>query len=284
MTILNPLHLATSALLFILAIPLTLFALLTTTLAFGTLLLRVSVVYVELGAALLHSWLFASNTPVTVLHHGPHPAPPTSSAQATPSSLLRHGGTNSGSSSSNDKTTRVRSHDLPSISSPNPSANALATTTPATPRLTRAAPHHLRTKSGSAASLATFASTGPTRDYEGVGGWRLAGSGDEEALWMGINARLELPAGGSGSRRHHQRRMSAGAGAGAGAGVVRMSPVQSRGRTPGEGEGGAGAGEGWEGYFNIKAVGEGRRRKGSGSSHSSAGGTPGLALKRTFVE
>lgn len=46
-------------------------------------------------------------------------------------------------------------------------------------------------------------SVGPTRDYEGVGGWRLdKSSDDEDALWTGINSRLELPA--DHTRRHHR--------------------------------------------------------------------------------
>lgn len=46
-------------------------------------------------------------------------------------------------------------------------------------------------------------SVGPTRDYEGVGGWRLdKSSDDDDALWTGINSRLELPA--DHTRRHHR--------------------------------------------------------------------------------
>ncbi|KAE9363684.1 hypothetical protein N431DRAFT_356705 [Stipitochalara longipes BDJ] len=46
-------------------------------------------------------------------------------------------------------------------------------------------------------------SVGPTRDYEGVGGWRLdRSSDDEDALWTSINSRLELPA--DHTRRHHR--------------------------------------------------------------------------------
>jgi hypothetical protein len=46
-------------------------------------------------------------------------------------------------------------------------------------------------------------SVGPTRDYEGVGGWRLdKSSDDDDALWTGINSRLELPA--DHTRRHYR--------------------------------------------------------------------------------
>ena len=42
-------------------------------------------------------------------------------------------------------------------------------------------------------------SVGPTRDFEGVGGWRIGDASDDEALWTNMNSRLELPA-------HHERR------------------------------------------------------------------------------
>jgi hypothetical protein len=42
-------------------------------------------------------------------------------------------------------------------------------------------------------------SVGPTRDFEGVGGWRLGDASDDDILWDNINTRLELPA-------HHERR------------------------------------------------------------------------------
>lgn len=52
-------------------------------------------------------------------------------------------------------------------------------------------------KSQSSATLAI--DTSSLRDYEGVGGWRLEGDEEEEALWMSLNSRLELPS--SGRRR-----------------------------------------------------------------------------------
>lgn len=32
------------------------------------------------------------------------------------------------------------------------------------------------------------------RDFEGVGGWRVPGSDDDDVLWTSMNSRLELPA------------------------------------------------------------------------------------------
>ena len=48
-------------------------------------------------------------------------------------------------------------------------------------------------------ALGLSQSIGPTRDFEGVGGWRLGDPSDDDALWTNINSRLELPA-------HHERR------------------------------------------------------------------------------
>jgi hypothetical protein len=73
-----------------------------------------------------------------------------------------------------------------------------------------------------------------TRDFEGVGGWRVPGDDDEEALWMGINSRLQLPA--ETPTRRHARSLTGGASPAqrwsAGSEAFRMSPVQSRARTP----------------------------------------------------
>jgi hypothetical protein len=73
-----------------------------------------------------------------------------------------------------------------------------------------------------------------TRDFEGVGGWRVPGDDDEEALWMGINSRLQLPA--ETPTRRHARSLTGGASPGqrwsVGSEAFRMSPVQSRARTP----------------------------------------------------
>ncbi|KAH8804759.1 hypothetical protein F5884DRAFT_797106 [Xylogone sp. PMI_703] len=43
---------------------------------------------------------------------------------------------------------------------------------------------------------------GPNRDYEGVGGWRLGNSLEDDGLWTSINSRLELPA--DHGRRHRR--------------------------------------------------------------------------------
>jgi hypothetical protein len=87
-------------------------------------------------------------------------------------------------------------------------------------------------KSGSYTGL--VGEGGPTRDYESVGGWRDTGNDDEEALWMGINSRLQLPA--APTVRRHQRRHTGGQSPNQrwslSPEAFRMSPVQSRARTP----------------------------------------------------
>jgi len=89
-------------------------------------------------------------------------------------------------------------------------------------------------------------SVGPTRDFEGVGGWRLDNPSEEEdALWTKINSRLELPA--DHGRRHH-RSLTSGSMPGDTRGPRSYSPEAvmntSRTRTPPNSASGLG-----EGYF-----------------------------------
>jgi hypothetical protein len=124
-----------------------------------------------------------------------------------------------------------------------------------------------------------------TRDFEGVGGWRMSGDDDEEALWMGINSRLQLPA--ETPTRRHARSLTGGVSPGqrwsAGSEAFRMSPVQSRARTPVRF-----AIEDESGYFPMQPVSANRRssvgsdsikhhkrrKSGSGGSMSSTTSVP----------
>ncbi|TAQ91032.1 hypothetical protein B7494_g647 [Chlorociboria aeruginascens] len=56
-------------------------------------------------------------------------------------------------------------------------------------------------------NLGLSQSIGQTRDFEGVGGWRLDHPSDDDALWTNINSRLELPA--DHVRRHRRSLTSA---------------------------------------------------------------------------
>lgn len=89
----------------------------------------------------------------------------------------------------------------------------------------------IHTKSGSSVSLINANEMISMRDYEGVGGWRLYEDEQEEALWMGMNSRLELPL--ATTPKRHQRRHTGEVQLRSWSPeALRMSPVQSRSRTP----------------------------------------------------
>ncbi len=182
----NPTYWLGPPLLLVVSLPLTFFAVATTTLAITLLTIRVSVVYFELGVALVHAYLFPE--PPKPLSNQPSPA------ASSPLRICHR----QGSSSSQD--------------TPVPGAR-------------------LYTKSDSSASLLGL--TDMTRDFEGVGGWRFYEDKDEEALWLGMNKRLEL--GVSMPRRQHPRGL-AGDRWSWSPEQTRMTPAasrsQSRARTP----------------------------------------------------
>lgn len=70
-----------------------------------------------------------------------------------------------------------------------------------------------------------YSGSGVVRDFEGVGGWRIPGTEDEDAVWTSLNSRLELPAMVDGRLRNHHRSRTSGS-------LTLKSPVQSRARTP----------------------------------------------------
>lgn len=147
------------------SLPLAIFAVVTTTFAFWILFVRASVVYAELLAAFIQAYLI-------------------------PSSL------------SHKQQQQLRNYSIPVSPSATPGYS------PPSRRLSRSssvgsAPgvflhgpgHPLHIKSRSTATLFSNDLNGVSnRDYEGVGGWRVQGDDEEEALWMGINSRLDLPA------------------------------------------------------------------------------------------
>lgn len=93
-------------------------------------------------------------------------------------------------------------------------------------------------------SFASLVGTGTDRDYEGVGGWRLSADDEEEALWMNLNSRLELPATSSPARRNHKRSLT-GASQRSSPEMGR-SPSLFRTRTPGTASP--------EGYFSVQPI------------------------------
>ena len=53
--------------------------------------------------------------------------------------------------------------------------------------------------------LGAYGNGDPTRDFEGIGGWRDPGSDDEDLLWTQMNNRLQLPVRSDSHQRHHHR-------------------------------------------------------------------------------
>ena len=78
--------------------------------------------------------------------------------------------------------------------------------------------------------LSVYSGGREVRDFEGVGGWRIPGTVDEDALWTSMNSRLELPALVEGTRHSHHR--STTSGSLTSVSLPLKSPVRSRARTP----------------------------------------------------
>ena len=76
--------------------------------------------------------------------------------------------------------------------------------------------------------LGAYGSGSPTRDFEGVGGWRVPGSEDEDVLWTHMKSRLQLP-NVDGQSNHHRSRTSTSLVA---LPLLTPSPTQSCARTP----------------------------------------------------
>ncbi|KAF2402090.1 hypothetical protein EJ06DRAFT_520960 [Trichodelitschia bisporula] len=207
---LSPIRLLAPPTFLLLALPLAVFAALTTSLALTVLSVRLCIVYSELTVALVYSWLFAKNTALP------------SSSQRTP------------------QRTPPRRRSSIALS-------------------THSSTETLRGPSKTPRSTPIHISLGADRDFEGVGGWRVAGAAPEEVQWTKMNERLELPASPAELRRqrHHVRSLTGGASEERLAwspGAVRLSPAHSRPRTPNT------SAFGVEGYFDIQG-----RRKSSDS-------------------
>lgn len=184
----NPVYAIAPVVLLLVSLPLAIFAIITTSIAITLLSLRALVVYFELLSALVSAWL----------------SPPLSKAgeNSYQSSLT----------SSPDRHSPTRSRTRRTSNSSNASHDTVMPVAQGS-RLS---------KSDSLTAL--IGTSEATRDFEGVGGWRMPGDDDEEALWMGINSRLQLPA--DEPIRRHKRSLTGGAI------PSQRSPVQSRVRTP----------------------------------------------------
>lgn len=242
----NPLYAVAPFVIVSVSVPLAIFAVVTTSIALSLLAFRAFIVYTQLGTALLGAWLSpAPQKPVAPQHQ-----PPSPERTSPPRNRNRRSSSNGSGTSSQDTTLPV-------------------------PRL--------GPKSGSFTAL--LGGSEFARDYEGVGGWRETGNEEEEALWMGINSRLQLPAASPG--RRHQRRHTGGQTPNQrwswSPEAFRMSPVQSRARTPNRATANEGYGSG--DYFPTQPSSQARptssasdplkrhnrRLSGSGSSLTSVG-------------
>lgn len=154
-----------SPVLLLISIQLTIFAAITTTLAFSTLFFRALLVYAELAAALIHDQ-FADHT----LSKGNITTSKKLAEEKCPRRKSRRGSTASASSNG-------------------------GSTTPKAPETS---------------GFGVYGGGGVTRDFEGVGGWRVPGTEDEDELWTSMNSRLELPAIGDEGRRNHYRSRTSG--------------------------------------------------------------------------
>jgi hypothetical protein len=199
----SPVYAVAPFVLLSISIPLAFFALVTTSIAITLLSIRALAVYFHLAIAIVGAWLSPSPPSKRNLPRRARLVP--ASARHSPTGVRQH-------SRRTSITATASSQDPPDY--PAQKTN------------------FLQRKNNSLTAL--IGTSELTRDFEGVGGWRVAGDDDEEALWMGINSRLELPAEIPTRRRRISitgtpspaQRWSVGSE------ILRMSPVQSRSRTP----------------------------------------------------
>ena len=194
----NPVYAIAPFILLSISIPLAFFAVVTTSIAISLLSFRALIVYFQLAMAIIGAWL------------SPPPSKQTARRRTPPTSL-----------SARQSPTRQRRRRSSTVST----ASSLdASITAQIPRLSH--------KNNSLTAL--IGNSELTRDFEGVGGWRVPGDNDEEALWMGINSRLQLPAETPTTR--HKRSSTGGSSPSQrwsfSPEALRMSPVQGRARTP----------------------------------------------------
>ena len=152
-----------SPVLLFISIPLSLFAALTTTLAFSTLFFRALLVYAELGVVLVRNQFYSQH------ENEKNPMPKKMPPAVVDGKQSQHKSRRSSAGSGSNG----------------------GSTTPKVPD----------------SGLGVYSGGGAVRDFEGVGGWRIPGTADEDVLWTSMNSRLELPAIVDNARHfnHHSR-------------------------------------------------------------------------------
>lgn len=165
----------------LLSIWLGIFAWFTTVIAFSILLFRVALVYIDLAIAVIPYYLQGGAKRILA-----DPASPKQTIAPSPSPAAARRRARRTSSSS--------------------TLSATGSLTPIRHIASRSDSYVLLSSPNSVLGLSS--GVGPTRDFEGVGGWRLDVPSDEdEGLWTKINSRLELPAD---HGRRHKRSLTSG--------------------------------------------------------------------------
>ncbi|KAF4998364.1 hypothetical protein FGRMN_3244 [Fusarium graminum] len=177
MALLNPVYAFVVPFLFVVTVPLAVFAGITTTIAFSVLILRVLAVYIDVALSIVPHYLGGRKT--RAYHpnnYHPHHQLLDSTA---PAALYTNPSPPSTGSTAFESSLRRRRHRR--------SSSALSTAGTTTPV--------------SEKTFGLLPSIGPDRDFEGVGGWRLGG---DDETWTAINSRLELPDKQYHGRNHHR--------------------------------------------------------------------------------
>ncbi len=78
--------------------------------------------------------------------------------------------------------------------------------------------------------LGMYGGQSATRDFEGVGGWRIPGPSDDDLPWLNMNSRLELSSTVDARQRNHHRSQTSGSLTSIP--LPNKSPTPSRARTP----------------------------------------------------
>ena len=220
MALLNPLHALVVPFLFVVTVPLALFAGLTSSLAFAVLFFRVVIVYLDVALSLLPQSLTGIKRPRRYTSNDAH-------LRASLSTALLGSGIDDSSAAAQQQPLLQRRRRR-RLSSTVSMLSTGGSTTPV-----------------SEYGIGLTPSVGPERDFEGIGGWR---SGEDDEVWTTINSRMELP-----DRQHARNHYRSASGGGAttpgdggvlmmktrrrspesrGAPRVAASPNSSRARTP----------------------------------------------------
>jgi hypothetical protein len=196
MALVNPVYAFFVPFLFVVTVPLALFAGLTTLLAFSVLIFRVAIVYLDIAISLVPQ----SITGIQPGRYRPRHRP-LLLQNGQPPQLQAGGGGRFFASRP--------SAAFASPQSPAPSPTSVGRRRRRRPSSASIVSNGTITPGAGAAADGSFGfslSLGPERDYEGVGGWRVGDDGDDE-VWTTINSRLELP-----DRHHHHYRSASGGG------------------------------------------------------------------------